>query len=60
MSQKNTYSKHKLSQHNKEFGSFTRDELIESVKRGNKIGQKIAEVEMAWLRSFNQSNKKTA
>ena len=36
-------------------GSFTRDNLIESVERGDRVGQKIAEVELAWLRSFKDN-----
>lgn len=35
-------------------GSFTRDQLVESVKRGDKIGEKIAEIQMEWLRSFKE------
>jgi hypothetical protein len=33
-------------------GSFNRDELIEHVKRGDKIGQTIEQIEMEWLRAF--------
>lgn len=33
-------------------GSFTRDELVERVERGDKIGEKLAEIQMEWLRSF--------
>ncbi len=33
-------------------GSFSRDELIESVDRGDEIGEKLAEIQMRWLRSF--------
>lgn len=33
-------------------GSFTRDEMVESVERGDKIGEKLAEIQMEWLRSF--------
>lgn len=35
-------------------GSFSRDELISRVEEGDEIGNKIAEIEMAWLRSFKQ------
>jgi hypothetical protein len=35
-------------------GSFTRDELVKSVEKGDKIGEKLAEVEMEWLRSFKE------
>lgn len=33
-------------------GSFTRDQLVESVKRGDSVGEKLAEIQMEWLRSF--------
>ena len=33
-------------------GSFSRDELIERVEAGDKVGNKIAQIEMEWLRSF--------
>ncbi|MFH0987781.1 MAG: hypothetical protein V1763_00210 [Parcubacteria group bacterium] len=33
-------------------GSFTRDELIASVESGDRIGEKLAEIQMEWLRSF--------
>lgn len=33
-------------------GVFTRDDLIEHVKSGDKIGKTIEEVEMAWLRAL--------
>ena len=33
-------------------GSFSRDELIEHVEKNDSIGNKIAEIEMEWLRSF--------
>ena len=33
-------------------GSFSRDELVASVERGDKLGEKLAEMEMEWLRSF--------
>ncbi|MFA4815358.1 MAG: hypothetical protein WC924_03750 [Candidatus Gracilibacteria bacterium] len=36
-------------------GSFSRDELIEHVETGDKIGEKITQIEMEWLRSFKQS-----
>ncbi|MFA6548989.1 MAG: hypothetical protein WCT39_03550 [Candidatus Margulisiibacteriota bacterium] len=35
-------------------GSFTRDQLIESVKKEDEIGEKMAEVQMEWLRSFKK------
>ncbi|MBI2644915.1 hypothetical protein HYW94_01920 [Candidatus Uhrbacteria bacterium] len=33
-------------------GTFSRDELIEHVKAGDKIGKTIEEIEMMWLRSL--------
>jgi len=33
-------------------GSFTRDQLVESVERGDRVGEKLAEIQMEWLRSF--------
>ncbi len=33
-------------------GSFTRDQLVESVERGDSVGEKLAEIQMEWLRSF--------
>ncbi|MFA6526731.1 MAG: hypothetical protein WCT26_04975 [Candidatus Buchananbacteria bacterium] len=36
-------------------GSFTRDELLDSVERGDNVGEKIAEIQMEWLRSFKES-----
>jgi hypothetical protein len=35
-------------------GSFTRDELVKRVEKGDSIGEKLAEVEMEWLRSFKE------
>jgi hypothetical protein len=35
-------------------GSFSRDELIKRVEEGDKVGNKIAQIEMEWLRSFKQ------
>lgn len=35
-------------------GNFSRDQLMESVKNGDKIGEKLAEVEMEWLRSLKE------
>ena len=35
-------------------GSFTRDELVASVEQGNAIGEKLAEIQMEWLRSFKE------
>lgn len=33
-------------------GVFSRDELIQHVKNGDKIGQTIKEIEMEWLRAM--------
>ena len=33
-------------------GVFSRDQLIEHVKKGDKIGQIIEEIEMEWLRAM--------
>lgn len=33
-------------------GVFTRDELIEHVKTGDKIGKTIQDIEMEWLRAL--------
>lgn len=33
-------------------GVFTRDELMEHVKAGDKIGNTIAEIEIEWLRAL--------
>ena len=35
-------------------GSFTRDELIKSVENGDNIGEKLAEIQLKWLRSFKE------
>lgn len=32
--------------------NFTRDELVERVKKGDEIGEKLAEIQMEWLTSF--------
>ncbi|MDD5750465.1 MAG: hypothetical protein PHU56_02340 [Candidatus Pacebacteria bacterium] len=33
-------------------GAFGRDELIERVERGDNVGEKLAEIQLDWLRSF--------
>jgi len=33
-------------------GSFSRDELVELVEKRDAIGEKLAEIQMEWLRSF--------
>ena len=35
-------------------GSFTRDQLVERVEKGDRIGEKLAEIQLAWLRSFKE------
>lgn len=35
-------------------GSFTRDQIVERVEKGDKIGEKLAEIQMKWLRSFKE------
>ena len=35
-------------------GSFNRDELIEKVQEGDKVGEKLAEIQMEWLQSFKE------
>jgi len=37
-------------------GSFTRDELVERVERGDAVGEKLAEIQMAWLQSFKSDS----
>ena len=38
-------------------GNFTRDQLLERVESGDKIGEKLAEIQMEWLRSFKENIK---
>jgi len=38
-------------------GSFTRDQLVERVEKGDRIGEKLAEIQLAWLRSFKEEIK---
>ena len=35
-------------------GSFTREQLMESVKNGDMVGEKLAEIQLEWLRSFKE------
>ena len=35
-------------------GEFTKDELIEHVKQGDEIGQKIVEIELSFLRALKE------
>lgn len=47
-----------LSPHKKIYigsvGAFTRDELIERVKQGDEIGQKIVNIELSFLRALKE------
>lgn len=38
-------------------GEFTRDELIERVRQGDEIGQKIVKVELSYLKSLKNITK---
>ena len=35
-------------------GNFTKDELIEHVKKGDDVGQKIARIELAFLKAVKE------
>ena len=35
-------------------GSFSRDQLIEHVQRGDKIGKTVERIEMEWLRALKR------
>ena len=35
-------------------GSFTPSDLIKSIEKGDKVGEKIIEIEIEWLRSFKE------
>ena len=35
-------------------GSFSRDELIQRVEANDEIGKEIADIQLAWLRSWKQ------
>ena len=35
-------------------GEFSKDELIESVKAGNKVGKKIIDIELGFLRALKK------
>jgi len=47
-----------LSPHKKIYigsvGAFTKDELIERVKQGDEIGQKIVNIELSFLRALKE------
>lgn len=36
-------------------GGFTRDELVKSVERGDSVGEKLAKIQLEWLRSFKDN-----
>jgi hypothetical protein len=38
-----------------EEGSFTRDEMLERIKDGDEVGEKLAEIQLEWLRSFKDN-----
>jgi len=35
-------------------GSFNRDELVQKVQDGDRVGEKLAEMQMEWLQSFKE------
>ena len=35
-------------------GSFNRDELVQKVQEGDRVGEKLAEIQMEWLQSFKE------
>ncbi len=35
-------------------GSFNRDELVQKVQDGDKVGEKLAKMQMEWLQSFKE------
>lgn len=35
-------------------GEFTKDELIKRVEVGDKVGEKIAQIQIEWLQSFKK------
>lgn len=35
-------------------GNFTKDQMVQSVEKGDEIGEKLAEIQMEWLRSFKE------
>ncbi|MEK9153627.1 MAG: hypothetical protein AAB723_03450 [Patescibacteria group bacterium] len=39
-----------------EEGSFTRDEMLERIKEGDEVGEKLAEIQLEWLRSFKNNS----
>ena len=41
-------------------GSFTRDELVKRVENGDAIGEKLAEIQMEWLRAFKSEVEMSA
>ena len=37
-------------------GSFSRDEMVKKVQYGDRIGEKLAEIQMEWLQSLKEGN----
>ena len=37
-------------------GSFSRDEMVQKVQDGDRIGEKLAEIQMEWLQSLKEGN----
>lgn len=37
-------------------GTFSRDELVEKVEKGDDVGEKWVEIQLEWLRSFKADN----
>lgn len=35
-------------------GSFSRDELVKKVNEGDRVGEKLAEIQMGWLQSLKE------
>jgi hypothetical protein len=35
-------------------GSFSRDELVKKVQEGDRVGEKLAEIQMGWLQSLKE------
>jgi len=35
-------------------GSFSRDELVKKVQDGDRVGEKLAEIQMGWLQSLKE------
>ncbi len=37
-------------------GTFSRDELVKKVEKGDDVGEKLAEIQLEWLRSFKDDS----